>query len=161
QDCSSSQMNTTYSATSPASQQKPTVITAPPRSRRDDLADLDVHAAGQPRAAGRQRGRGVQVRRVDDHIPGQHRVARRAAGPRGGRAAGPAAPVAHAGAPRPDLPNPPPPRLPPPGPRGAVRLAAKSQNVPPHPGPPFEPGRPLPPPPPQSVAPPPPRSTPT
>src|SRR5215471_11176233 len=73
QDCSSSQMNTMYSAISPASRSGPGVITAPPWSRRDDLADLDVHAAGQPRAAGRQRGRGVQVRGVDDHIPGQHR----------------------------------------------------------------------------------------
>src|SRR6516162_8795031 len=79
QDCSSSQMNTTYSAISPASQPAPKVITAPPWSRQDDLSDLDVHAAGQPRAAGRQRGRGVQVRGVDNHIPGQHRVARLAA----------------------------------------------------------------------------------
>jgi len=45
-------MNTTYSAISPASQQEPKVITAPPRSRRGNFSDLDVHAAGQPRAAG-------------------------------------------------------------------------------------------------------------
>src|SRR5215831_12609648 len=67
QDCSSSQMNTMYSAMSFASRSGAGVITAPPWSRRDDLADLDVHAAGQPRAAGRQRGCGVEVRGVDDH----------------------------------------------------------------------------------------------
>src|SRR5499427_8270611 len=105
QDCSSSQMNTTYSATSPASQQEPKVITAPPWSRRDDLSDLDVHAAGQPRAAGRQRGRGVQVPGVDDHISGQHRVARLAAA-RGGQGAGRADPVAHVGDRRAELAEP-------------------------------------------------------
>src|SRR5262252_6738408 len=160
QDCSSSQMNTTYSAISPASQQEPKVISAPPWSRRDDLADLDVHAAGQPRATGRQRGRGVQVRGVDDHIPGQHRAARLAAA-RGEQGAGRADPVAHVGDRRAELPEPRPPRLLLPRRRGAVRLAAESQNVLTHTGAPFEPGRRLPPALTQYVAPHPPRSTPT
>src|SRR6516164_7448888 len=128
QDRSSSQMNTMYSAISPASQPEPTVITAPPRSRRDDLADLDVHPAGQPRAAGRQRGRGVQVRGVDDHIPGQHRGARLAAA-RGGQGAGRADPVAHVGDRRAEPPEPGPPCLLLLRRRDAVRLAAESQDV--------------------------------
>src|SRR6516164_4745444 len=146
QDCSSSQM-------------KPKVITAPPWSRRDDLADLDVHAAGQPRAAGRQRGRGVQVRGVDDHIPGQRRVARLAAA-RGGQGAGRADPVAHVGDRRAELPKPRPPRLLLLRRRGAVRLAAESQDVLTHTGAPSEPGRRLPSALTQYVAPHPPRSTP-
>src|SRR5262252_1161754 len=160
QACSSSQINTTYSAISPASQQKPKVITAPPWSRRDDLSDLDVHAAGQPRATGRQRGRGVQVRGVDDHIPGQHRAARLAAARRG-QGAGRADPVAHVGDRRAELPEPRPPRLLLLRRRGAVRLAAESQNVLTHTGAPFKPGRRLPSAFTQYVAPHPPRSTPT
>src|SRR6516162_2961615 len=160
QDCSSSQMNTTYSAISPASQPAPKVITAPPWSRQDDLSDLDVHAAGQPRAAGRQRGRGVQVRGVDNHIPGQHRVARLAA-TRRGQGTGRADPVAPVGDRRAELPEPRPPRLLLLRRRGAIRLAAESQNVLTHGGAPFEPGRRLPPALTQYVAPHPPRSTPT
>src|SRR5215831_6731355 len=160
QDCSSSQMNTMYSAISLSSRSGPGVITAPPWSRRDDLADLDVHPAGQPRAAGRQGGRGVQVRGVDDHIPGQHRVARLAAA-RGGQGAGRADPVAPVGDRRAELAKPRPPRLLLPRRRGAVRLAAESQNVLTHTGAPFEPGRRLPPALTQYVAPHPPRSTPT
>src|SRR5215831_16237861 len=159
QDCSSSQMNTMYSAISLSSRSGPGVITAPPWSRRDDLADLDVHPAGQPRAAGRQGGRGVQVRGVDDHIPGQHRVARLAAA-RGGQGAGRADPVAHVGDRRAELPEPRPPCLLLLRRRGAVRLAAESQDILTHAGAPFEPGRRLPPALTQYVAPHPPRSTP-
>src|SRR5262252_5692387 len=137
QDCSSSQMNTTYSAISPASRSGPGVITAAPWSRRDDLSDLDVHAAGQPGTAGRQRGRGVQVRGVDDHIPGQHRVARLATA-RGGQGAGRADPVAHVGDRWAELPKPRRPRLLLLWRRGAVRLAAESQDVLTHAGAPFE-----------------------
>src|SRR6516162_6502574 len=124
QDCSSSQMNTTYSAISPASLSGPGVVTAPPWSRRDDLGDLDVNAAGQPRAAGRQRGRGVEVRGVDDHIPGQHGAARLAAA-RGGQGAGRADPVAGVHDRWPELPDPRPPRLLLLRRRGAVRLPAE------------------------------------
>src|SRR6516165_7848949 len=139
-DRSSSQMNTTYSAISPASPSGPRVITAPPRSGRNDLGDLNVNAVGQPRAAGRQRGRGVQVRGVDDHITGQHGTARLAAA-RGGQGTGRADPVAGVHDRWPELPEPRPPRLlllr-----RGAVRLPAEGQDVLAHGNAPFEPGPP-------------------
>src|SRR6516165_2634561 len=109
-DRSSSQMNTMYPAISPASPPGPRVITAPPRSGRNDLGDLDVNAVGQPRAAGRQRSRGVQVRGVDDHITGQHGTARLAAA-RGGQGTGRADRVAGVHDRWPELPEPCPPRV--------------------------------------------------
>src|SRR6516225_3907272 len=116
-DRSSSQMNTTYSAISPASPSGPRVITAPPRSGRNDLGDLNVNA-------GRQPGRGVQVRGVDDHVTGQHGAARLAAA-RGGQGTGRADPVAGVHDRRPELPEPRPPRLLLLRRRGAVRLPAE------------------------------------
>src|SRR6516162_973647 len=140
-DRSSSQMNTMYSAISPASPSGPRVITAPPRSGRNDLGDLNVNAVGQPRAAGRQRGRGVQVRGVDDHVTGQHGTARLATA-RGGQGTGRADPVAGVHDRRPELPEPRPPRLLLLRRRGPVRLPAEGQDVLAHGNAPFEPGPP-------------------
>src|SRR5258708_28215304 len=88
QACSSSQMNTMYSAISPPSDRR-----GPARRRRclrvDDLGHLDAHVVSQPRPARRELASRLEAVRADDDVRGQHpraRIAVLLAGQRPGRA---------------------------------------------------------------------------
>src|SRR5215472_8753383 len=137
--CSSSQMNTMYSAINATS-------LAVESSRHDplsgghDLGDLNVHRADQPRAPGRQARGVVEIVGFDDNIAAEHRGARIATVRRGQGPGGPD-PVTPVGDRRPELAEPGAPRLLLVGGRGPARLAAECDDVLAHGHAPFGSGR--------------------